>query len=739
MAQERLPARLGRYEVREQIGAGGMGVVLRAFDPKLRRDVAIKLLSAHLGHEPMFAERFRREAMALARLTHPNVVRVYDAGQQDSRPYYVMELLDGRGLDLRTRETDDHWSPARDFDSNEFLDIFTPLADALCSVHAVVVLHRDIKPANLMLGVPERGAVLTDFGLARIEGAPGLTLEGEVMGTSRYIAPEQLTGAQATAASDVFGLGACMYEYATERVPFADIPVHTLLPARMHAELAPVARMAPRVPAAIAALIDRAVKTLPSERYSTAAELQRALVRIRSEGLDKTERNTVRIGRAPARTGAARDATPAAVPGNHRWGAWSLAGLACIAIALAWLGRPSPPRARTPAAAPIGPAAPASRRPAAPAPVLELPAGQAIDLGPPGQGPECGYAGPAVAHAAGRLMVAWVGPGSRVLVRSSADGGRTWTRPPLDGVLQSRTNQVFALTGIEDRFYLLYSVGAGVYSAESHCSLFAVWTSGEATAWSSPWPLGQVRDCGAVSMAAGRTAGGRARLLSVWQAPSPGGDREPSFTTAWGDAATGQWSMAELHECAGVSFDDPIALLTPSEGLVVGRLRQMIVGDLLVTRSSGPGSAWSPPAAGRFPGGGFDRKQAMGASDRERTYLAFRKPAREDGFSQVLVTSRNGFRTVELERLLPAPPRGARQSCRIAARDNRVFAVWEGVSPTPEYWSTSRDKGEHWTAPKLFAEFHCWHPAPSIDVDDSGRAWICWADEELRVRAMGLP
>ncbi|MBI4872068.1 MAG: serine/threonine protein kinase [Candidatus Riflebacteria bacterium] len=271
MDSAHLPASLGRYQLLEPLGFGGMGVVLRAKDPELRREVAIKLVPDELRANSDAMERLRREAVVMARINHPNVVRVFDVGEQDGMYYYVMELLLGKSLEKRPADTP--------FDPKEFLGIFTPLADALDVVHRNGIVHRDIKPSNIFVGVPVRGAVLTDFGLTFAPDWERLTSSGIVVGTARYAAPEQMRGEPPNVLSDMFSLGASMVEYASGKPPFADYHGPELLAVRAEAVLPPLAKVAPAVPAPIAQIIDRCVRFQSVERFPSAGELHRALLR----------------------------------------------------------------------------------------------------------------------------------------------------------------------------------------------------------------------------------------------------------------------------------------------------------------------------------------------------------------------------------------------------------------------------------------------------------------------------
>ena len=209
--------RIGRYIVREHLGSGGMGTVYRAYDPRLEREVAIKLVRADRTTSPAAASRMLREARALARLAHPNIVAVYDADTDGDQVFIAMELVDGVTL----RE----WSRDRSRTRQDLVGALAAAGRGLAAAHAAGLVHRDFKPANAMVGADDRVRVL-DFGLASVgfsehDGTvDDHTRSGSLPGTPRYMAPEQHRGEPATAASDQFALAVCLYEAVYGEHPF---------------------------------------------------------------------------------------------------------------------------------------------------------------------------------------------------------------------------------------------------------------------------------------------------------------------------------------------------------------------------------------------------------------------------------------------------------------------------------------------------------------------------------------
>ncbi|MEW6690168.1 MAG: serine/threonine-protein kinase, partial [Pseudomonadota bacterium] len=202
----------GRYVIVAELGRGAMGAVYRAVDPLIERDVAIKTLLPHLPPEVMdeVRQRFLREARSAGRLNHPNIVTIYDVGEQDGVAYIAMELLEGRSLQQILREPGP-LPPAR------AADLVAQVADGLDVAQRFGITHRDIKPANIMV-TADWHAKLTDFGVARIAES-SMTQTGSALGSPKYMAPEQVTGQKVDPRSDIFSLGVVLYEMLTRRTP----------------------------------------------------------------------------------------------------------------------------------------------------------------------------------------------------------------------------------------------------------------------------------------------------------------------------------------------------------------------------------------------------------------------------------------------------------------------------------------------------------------------------------------
>jgi len=266
--------RIGKYRIVAKIGEGAMGQVYKAHDPLLNRFVALKTISEGLAADPQFKERFIREAQSAAGLNHPNIITVYEFGEEAGLTYMAMEFLEG--VDLREAIR------ARTLGHiGRKLEVMEQLCEGVGFAHSRGVIHRDLKPGNIHIQ-PSGHVKVLDFGLARL-GASDMTKTGTVMGTPHYMSPEQLKGQRADARSDVFSLGAIFYELLSGVRAFEGQAMHEVLQRMRDRDPVPLRRRTPATPAALAALVERAMAREPEARYLDAAEMGRVLAHARDE------------------------------------------------------------------------------------------------------------------------------------------------------------------------------------------------------------------------------------------------------------------------------------------------------------------------------------------------------------------------------------------------------------------------------------------------------------------------
>jgi eukaryotic-like serine/threonine-protein kinase len=310
-----------RYQLEEPIASGGAAIVWRAFDDVLSRSVAIKLLHPHLAGDPTTVERFRLESINAARLTHTNVVQIYDTGQQADIVYLVMEYVDGPSLRDVLRER----SP---LDPQVVAALGEQVASALGEAHSQGVVHRDVKPANILL-TSDGVAKVADFGIAKALSSSQATLTspGTVVGTAAYVAPEQLEGSAVDARADVYALGVVLYECLTGRPAFqGDTPTATAA-ARLTQDLLPPRQIRADVPRSLDEIVVRATRRDPDLRFSDGAALAAALQPlVRSKPSDVTAMLLAELPGTHARSrgngeptpsGGVRVITPSSVPATR--------------------------------------------------------------------------------------------------------------------------------------------------------------------------------------------------------------------------------------------------------------------------------------------------------------------------------------------------------------------------------------------------------------------------------------
>ncbi len=326
--------RLGPYEIRDQIGAGGMGEVYRATDTRLDRTVAIKVLPEHLADDPQRRERFEREARAVSSLNHPHICALHDIGEQDGIHYLVMELVEGETLQQRLEKGR--------LSLDQALEYAIQIADALDKAHRQGVVHRDLKPGNIML--TKSGTKLLDFGLAKLKGDAGgvsplsqmptqdlsqpLTAEGTIIGTLQYMAPEQLEGQEADARTDIFAFGAVVYEMVAGRKAFEGRSQVSLMAAILEHTPVEMSSLQAMTPPALDRIVKVCLEKDPEERWQTARDVAREL---KWASAPVTEKPTAPLVAPVTQTS-----------GRSGWAVAAIAASAALALAVLYFRGPAP-------------------------------------------------------------------------------------------------------------------------------------------------------------------------------------------------------------------------------------------------------------------------------------------------------------------------------------------------------------------------------------------------------------
>ncbi len=333
----------GRYKVDSFIDHGGMSAVYKASDPNLQRTVAIKIIHAHLSSDPSFVKRFEQEAAAVARLRHPNIIQVYDFNHDQDVYYMVLEYVPGQTLKDRLSDLSD---VGEQLPLAEVIKIMTEVCEAVAYAHDHKMIHRDLKPANVML-TPKGQAILMDFGVAKMLSGQDQTATGTIIGTAKYMSPEQARGERPDERSDIYALGVMLYEMVAGQPPFDADTTVAILMKHVNEPVPDIRKINDDVPDEIVEIIEKSLAKNPKERYQSAAHMSAALKLIKRLGqakgpvtdAQKTVSSKKRQSTKPSSVSAAASATvelsaqPATAPSKNS-ALWLVGGIAVVLLAV---------------------------------------------------------------------------------------------------------------------------------------------------------------------------------------------------------------------------------------------------------------------------------------------------------------------------------------------------------------------------------------------------------------------
>lgn len=277
-----------RYQIAEAVGQGGMSTVYKATDVNLQRVVAVKVIHPHLSNDPDFVRRFEVEAKTAAQLRHPNIVQVYDYNHDGPIYYIVLEFVVGESLQGRLQRLHE---AKRTLELPEAIKLAADIGDALAYAHDKGLIHRDVKPANVMVNV-QGEAILTDFGIVKIVGGTQHTATGAVLGTARYMSPEQIKGSRVDDRSDIYSFGVMLFEMVGGRLPFQSESVMTMMMMHVNDPVPDLHQIRPDVPPDVVTVINKALAKKPGDRYQTMSEMVTALRQANLKG-EHTGKTTI--------------------------------------------------------------------------------------------------------------------------------------------------------------------------------------------------------------------------------------------------------------------------------------------------------------------------------------------------------------------------------------------------------------------------------------------------------------
>jgi serine/threonine-protein kinase len=297
---------VGNYRITQKIGEGGMGAVFKGIDLMLEREVAIKMLRPELASQPDVVERFRSEAVTLAKLNHPNIATLYSFLRQGNDFFMVMEYVQGAPLDTLIRRNGA-------MPVERAVTLFCQALEGIGRAHKLGIIHRDIKPANIMLTTEDGSIKVMDFGIARVLGTARMTRQGNIVGTIEYMSPEAIQGQDVDARTDIYSLGILLYEMLTGRLPFISDTEFGIMMAQIQQAPTPPTAIAPHVPLGIEQAIMKALAKRPEARFQSAGAFREALQAGLSGSLAPTQ--TVRPTAPPPTRVVSPSPTPVSQPG----------------------------------------------------------------------------------------------------------------------------------------------------------------------------------------------------------------------------------------------------------------------------------------------------------------------------------------------------------------------------------------------------------------------------------------
>jgi len=310
----------GRYKLEAVLGQGGMSTVYQATDPNLQRKVAVKLIHPHLSSDPQFVRRFEQEAAAVAQLRHPNIIQVYDFDHEGELYYMILEYVPGDTLQARLKALT---SIQGRLDPAESISIMTTVSDAVAYAHQRGMIHRDLKPANVMLSANNQ-PILMDFGVAKMLDAAHHTATGTVVGTAKYMSPEQARGAHPDERADIYSLGVMLYEMITGQPPFDGESAVSIMMKHVNDPLPDISQVERSAPDELIEVIEKSLAKSADDRYQSATDMAEGLREVRRGFNEATIPTPKRLREATDPSGVKKVAAVQPAKRNNSTALWMI-------------------------------------------------------------------------------------------------------------------------------------------------------------------------------------------------------------------------------------------------------------------------------------------------------------------------------------------------------------------------------------------------------------------------------